>query len=111
MANSNVGVPPQKAFTAQSTTALGVGVLDGGDAHSYHSLTVLTGTGVSAGTVVIELSNDGTNWWGPTSNSVSTIAATTVYGVAVGPYPAQFCRARISVAITGGTVSATLASA
>jgi len=111
MANSNVGVPPQKSLFGQSGLNAQGPVLDGGDAHSYHSLIVLTSAGVSAGTVVIELSNDNVNWWGPASNSVTTNAASTVFGVAVGPFPAQYVRSRISLAITGGSVTSWIASA
>lgn len=110
MANSNVGVPPLHSITASGAAAAGSS-LDGGVAHNYHSLFVVTGGGVTAGTVVVELSNDNQNWFAPASNSVSTIAAATAYSVTVGPFPFQFARARVSVAITGGTVDAYVASA
>ena len=110
MANSNVGVPPLHSITASGTAAAGT-VLDGGVAHAYHSLFVVTSAGVTAGTVVIEVSNDNQNWFTPASNSVSTTAASTAYSVTVGPLPFQFARARVSVGITGGTVDAWVASA
>ena len=110
MANSNVGVPPTHAIVALSA-AQSAGNLDGGVAHNYHSLTVLSGTGVSAGVVALELSNDGQNWFAPGTNTVTTSAASTVYSVTVGPLPFQFARARISTVITGGTVDAWIASA
>jgi hypothetical protein len=75
-------------------------------------MVVTTGAGVTAGTVNLEISQDGTNW-GPTNTAVtvSTTAAGTVYVANITNTPAQFVRARISVGITGGTVTATVASA
>ena len=110
MAFSNIGSPPSQAFNAQSA-ANAAGVLDNGIARAYHSLTVLSGTGVSAGVVSLEVSQDGTNWFAPATNTVTTSAASTLYSVTVGPLPFQFVRARISTGITGGTVSAWVASA
>lgn len=110
MAFSNVGVPPYQALSGASA-ANAQGVLDNGIARAYHTLTVTSGTGVSAGVVAIELSQDNVNWYAPASNSVTTSAASTVYSVTVGPLPFEFVRARISTGITGGTVSAYLASA
>lgn len=109
MAFSNVGDSPGTAFTNQSA-ATTVGVLDGGAAHSYHSMIVTAGAGVSAGVVNLELSNDNVNWFAPASNTTTT-SAPGVTAVSVGPIPAQFLRARISTGITGGTVSAVLATA
>lgn len=110
MAASNVGVPPA-TFTAQSAINTAV-VLDAGVGHAYHTLIVTGSAGTfTTGTIVIELSDDGTNWFGPASNSI-TPAASTVSSVTVGPIVAQMARARISVAITGGGVAtASVASA
>jgi hypothetical protein len=110
MAFSNIGNPPQLAFAAQSAIN-SAGVLDNGIARAYHTLVVQSGASVSAGVVAIELSNDGTNWYAPASNSVTTSAQNTTYSVTVGPLAFEYVRARISTAITGGTVTATLASA
>lgn len=107
MASSNVGVAPQTVLSAVST---GTGSFDFDVAHTTHSMVVTSGAGVSAGVVNLELSHDGTNWYAPGSNTVSTTAANTVYGVTV-TFPARFVRARVSTSITGGTVTASVASA
>ena|ERR1700690_1590194 len=108
---SNVGVPPIVALSGASATSAAGVVLDGGEAHAYHTLVVTSSGGVSGGVVALELSHDNVNWFAPASNIVTTAGASTVYGVTVGPVAAQFARARISTVITGGTVTATLASA
>lgn len=95
-----------KAQSAINTT----GKYDGNVAHLYHTLTVLAGTGVSAGVVAILVSPDGQNWYAPSSNSVTTSAA-GVSSVTVGPIAAQFAQAKITTGITGGTVSAWVSAA
>jgi hypothetical protein len=107
---SNEGCPAAHVITT-GTTINTAGYFDGGVAHQYHSLFVVSGAGVSAGVVAIEVSNDNVNWLAPATNTVTTSAASTAYSVTVGPLPFQFVRARISTAITGGSVDAYLASA
>jgi hypothetical protein len=73
---------------------------------------ILGSAGITAGAIVPEQSNDGTNWMIPTfySNSagvfssVRTIAASTEYFFQ-GPLYMRYFRIRISTAFTGGTVS------
>jgi len=73
---------------------------------------ILGSAGITAGAIVVEQSNDGTNWMVPTfySNSVGvfssarTIAASTEYFFQ-GPLYMRYFRIRISTAFTGGTVS------
>lgn len=109
MALANVGFPAQQAFAAQSAVTA-VGSFDFGAAHNYHSLFVVAGTGCTGGVVAIELSNDNTNWFAPATNTVTT-SAPGVFSVTVGPLPFEFVRARISTLISGGTVTAYIASA
>ena len=105
----NVGLAPQQVITSQSAINTAGGI-DGGTARQYHSLFVVAGTGVSAGVVAIELSQDNVNWFAPATNTV-TVAAPGVQALTVGPFPFEFARARISTAITGGTITAYVASA
>jgi hypothetical protein len=67
--------------------------------------TVTTSAGVSAGTVVLEGSLDGTNYVS-LGSSISTTAATTTYTAAAASVFVRYVRCRVSVAITGGTISA-----
>ena len=110
MALSNVGFPAQQVLLNQSAINA-VGSFDFGAAHNYHSLFVVAGAGVSAGVANIELSQDNVNWFAPATNTTGAMAAPGVYSVTVGPLPFEFVRARISTAITGGTVTAYIASA
>lgn len=100
----------KKVLTAQSALNT-TGKFDGDISHLYHTLTVISGAGVSAGKVAVLVSPDGQNWYEPTSNSVSPAAANTVYSVTVGPIAARFAQAKIETAITGGTVDAWIAAA
>lgn len=94
---------------SSATTVVPV-VLDNGSSKAFHGIIVATSAGVSAGTVVLQVSQDGTNWF-TTAASVSTASANAVLSASVVNFPAQFVRALITVAITGGTVTATVASA
>jgi hypothetical protein len=55
-------------------------------------------------------SNDNLNWF-TTTASITTNAASTVFAAALATFPFQFIRANCSTAITGGTVTAVVASA
>ncbi|MDE2102257.1 MAG: hypothetical protein KGL39_33740 [Patescibacteria group bacterium] len=101
---------PKKVLTAQSALNT-TGKFDGDIAHLYHTLTVISGAGVSAGVVGILVSPDGQHWFAPAANTVTTSAASTVYSVTVGPIAARFAQADISTGITGGTVDAWIAAA
>lgn len=98
-----------QSITSQGGTFTGA-VLDNGSSKAFHTIIVTTGVGVSAGTVVLEISHDNVNWF-TTAASVSTASASAVLSATVVNAAAQYVRARISVAITGGTISATVASA
>lgn len=111
MAFSTLGKEPFVSFTNQSALNTFGTPIDNVVARNYHSLFVMTGAGVSAGVVAIQLSNDGVNWVSPASNTVTTNAASTPFTVTVGPSPFQYARAAITTVITGGTVTATVASA
>lgn len=97
---------PTTSLNAQSTVQNGT-VLDSGSARTHNTIVVITSAGVSAGTVQIQVSQDNTNWF--VGASISTTAASTIYSTdVVGAF--RYARAAISVAITGGTITATLAS-
>jgi hypothetical protein len=101
---------PKHVLATQSAINT-TGKYDGDIAHLYHTLTVLTSAGVSAGVVAVLVSPDGQNWYAPGSNSVTTSAAGTVYSVTVGPIAARYAQAKITTGIVGGTVDAWIAAA
>jgi hypothetical protein len=73
------------------------------------SMVVTAGTGVTAGAVQLEVSQDGTNW-APIGSPISLTAAGTVAPITVtGAF--RYARGAITTAITGGTVSATVMGA
>ena len=92
----------------QSSTQVGT-VLNNGVARSNHTLLVITGTGVSGGVVTLVGSNDGTNFY-TTSTTVTTSAASTVYAANLANFPFQYVAAKITTAITGGTITAEVTS-
>jgi len=104
------GTSPQVTLTAQSAINTNGVFLDNGRVVTSHSLQVNTGAGVSGGVVSLQVSLDGTNWF-TTTATITTSAASTCYMVGLTAFPAQYVRATISTGITGGTVSALVASA
>lgn len=110
------GLVPLQSLTNVSTTGAGT-VLDNTGVRNNHSMIVVSGAGVSAGTVLLEGSQDNVNWFNLLgAGIVSTNAANTIFGPLVPVTtatltPVRFLRARVSVAITGGTISAWVASA
>ena len=101
---------PLVSLTAQSATTAVPAALDNGAAKANHSLFVVSGTGVSAGVVTLQGSNDGVNWFS-TATTVTTNAASTAFAAGLANFPFQYVRAAITTTITGGTVTATVASA
>jgi hypothetical protein len=103
------GLPAQISIGSQSTTGPG-GTLDGGACRSNHTMVVSSSAGVSAGSVQLEGSLDGLSWFNMGA-AVSTITASTTFApVVVSNQPVRFLRARVATAITGGTISALVAS-
>jgi hypothetical protein len=73
-------------------------------------MVVTSGAGVSAGSVQLKGSLDGVNWFN-LGTAVTTNAANTTFApVVIANQPVRFLRADIATVITGGTVSATVAS-
>lgn len=106
------GLLPVQSLSSVSATGPGAS-LDNTGVRNNHCLVVVSSAGVSAGTVVLQGSQDGTNWFNfsPTV-SVSTTTANNVYPPATASLtPVRYLRANITVAITGGTISAWVASA
>ena len=102
----STGLPPITSLSA-GTSAAGAGtVLDGATAHNSHAMVVTTGSvACTAGTVVLQGSHDNVNWvqlgtFSPTVANTSTVVAGS------GAY--RYTRADITVALVGGTITATL---
>lgn len=104
------GTAPIVSFTAQSALNTFGTALDNTIARSQHSLFVVTGALVSAGVVTLQGSNDGTNFYS-TAGTVTTVAASTAYAVAVANFPFRYIRAAITTLLVGGTCTAYVASA
>lgn len=103
------GSPYLSLDTVSANNTVGA-TLDNVQAHPQHSLFVVSSAGVSAGVVTLQVSNDGVNWFS-TASTVTTNAASTAFVATLANSPFQFVRAKITTGITGGTVSAYVASA
>ena len=101
--NTN-GLAPLVSLSAVSATGAGT-ALDGLVVRASAVATVTTSAGVSAGSVVLEGSLDGTNFV-TLGSAVSTTSASTTYTVAATNVFMRYVRARVATAITGGTISA-----
>jgi len=103
------GVAPLQSLNAQSTVNTVGTALDNGVARANHSLFAVTSAGVSAGVVTLMGSNDGINYVA-TATTITTSAASTPYAAALASFPFRYVTAKITTAITGGTVTAYVAS-
>lgn len=84
--------------------------IDAGEVRASSILVVATSAGVSAGAVQLQGSLDGVNWYN-LGTPLTTNAASAVFSQAQANTPTRLLRARISTAIVGGTVTATVAMA
>jgi hypothetical protein len=100
------GVGPVESLAAQSATTATPVVLDAGTVRPNAVLTVTTSTGVTAGEVVLQASNDGINFWTVSDASVSTTAASTTTSIVATSVYARYFQAAITTAVAGGTVNA-----
>jgi hypothetical protein len=100
------GIAPLLSLSAVSATGAG-SALDGQVVRQNAVATITTSAGVSAGSVVLEGSLDGTNFV-TLGSAVSTTSASTTYTVAAPNVFVRAVRARVATAITGGTISATV---
>jgi hypothetical protein len=85
-------------------------VADAGEVRANSAMVVVTSAGVTAGAVQLQGSLDATNWF-PLGAAVTTNAASTVFPVFVASSPTRYVRAKVTTAITGGTVNAQVAMA
>jgi hypothetical protein len=99
--------------TATTTTAT---VLDNGHSMANHSCYITIAGTLTAGLVALETSLDNVNWTGAAAQGGQAITAagfstgTGVYVLTLTGCPAQFVRAQITTTITGGTITAWVAS-
>jgi hypothetical protein len=104
------GVTPLVSLSAKSATNSVPVVLDGVVTRSTAVLVVNSSAGVSAGSVQLYGSLDGTNFY-TLGSAVSTSSASTVFApVVVTSTPFRYLKAVIATTITGGTITATVAA-
>jgi hypothetical protein len=99
---------PIASLVAQSTNQAGA-TLDNGAARASHTLQVVAGAGVSAGAVQLQASLDGVNF--VNLGAAVATAAPGVFSLSSAGTPFRYVRAAITTPITGGTITATVASA
>jgi hypothetical protein len=109
------GFPPLVSLTGVSATGPGA-ALDNVGVRNNHSVVVTTSAGVSAGVVQLEGSQDGVGWvqllGGSGQNAaITTNAANKTFLATANLTPFRFLRANITTIITGGTITAWVASA
>lgn len=105
------GTTPFTTLSAQSALNTHGTAQDGGTLHSIAIMQVSSGAGVSAGSVQMEGSIDGTNWFS-LGSAVNTNAASTVFApVIVTGTAVRYVRASIATGITGGTITAVVGMA
>jgi len=103
------GTAPLAAATALATGDFAS--QDGGTIHGTAIMQVTSGLSVSAGSVQMQGSLDGTNWFN-LGTATNTNAASTVFApVIVTGTAVRYVRAHIATNITGGTVTATVGMA
>jgi hypothetical protein len=117
---SIAGFQPVASLVAQSAIQSGV-MLDNTGVRNNHSLVVTCTAGVTAGGVVqLWGSQDNVNWFGVLNNAATPVIVaitTTTAGVVVTNIatavltPIRYLRAQITTAISGGTITAYVASA
>lgn len=99
-------VSPTTTLSAVSATGAGTAV-DLASAHQQISLAITASTGVSAGAVALEVSQDNTNWFRSTPVTQSAPGVTQV--TQTGAW--RYARGNVTTTITGGTISATVMAA
>jgi hypothetical protein len=102
------GIAPATSLTNVSAVSSGT-ALDGLSLRSTVAMVLNSSAGVSAGSVQLQGSLDNVNWYN-LGTAVSTTTASTVFApVVVSATAARYARASVVTAITGGTISATVA--
>lgn len=102
------GQAPVQSINAQSTVQNGA-AYDGLVTRTVACMVVVSSTGVTAGSVQMQGSLDGTNWYN-LGSAVSTTTASTVFApVIVNATAFRLLRAAIVTLISGGTISASVA--
>jgi len=106
------GLVPLQSLTNVSATGPGA-VLDNTGVRNNHAMVVVSGAGVSGGVVTLQGSQDNVNWFVFTPTVLITVnAANNVFPIATATLtPVRYLRANITTIISGGTISAWVASA
>lgn len=100
--------PAQLSLAAGTTTGNGT-QLDNCGAAANHTLVTVTTAGIAAGTVQLQGSVDNINW--ANIGTAITLSASSVQTVSVAGSPFLWVRAVVGTNVSGGTVTAWVASA
>lgn len=101
-------LPVQSIVPGTSATGRG-SVLDNQGVRNNHNLVVTSSAGVSGGIVALQGSQDNVNW--VTLVSTSALGASATVTVVTSLTPFRYICANITTIISGGTVTAYIASA
>jgi hypothetical protein len=117
MALQSTSAPTLSIPAGSTATTVVPNVLDNGHSMANHSAYIVIAGTLTAGLVTLETSMDNVNWTGAAAQGGSAVTAagfstgTGIYVLTLTGCPAQFVRAAITTTITGGTITAWVASA
>ena len=105
-----LGITPVASLIAQSATSATPTILDGLSLRTTAIMVVTSSAGVSAGSTQLYGSLDGNAWYTLGSAVSTSSASATFTPVVVTNTPFRYLKAVIATAISGGTISATVAA-
>lgn len=109
------GLVPVRSLNVVSATGAGV-VLDNTGVRTNHSMVVVVSAGFTSGVVAFQGSQDNVNWFtlltaANTGGTAPPLTASGNFLYTATLTPIRFLRANITTVISGGTISAWVASA
>lgn len=106
----SLGIAPVVSLSAKSATTSTPAVLDGLTTRTTAVMVVSSSAGVSAGSVQLYGSLDGSVWYALGSAVSTASASATFTPVVTTSTPFRYLKAVIATVITGGTISASVAA-
>jgi hypothetical protein len=103
-----LGITPVVSLSAQSATSATPTILDGLSTRTTAIMVVNSSAGVSAGSVQLYGSLDGTVFYALGSAVSTSSASTTFTPVVTTSTPFRYLKAVIATTITGGTITASV---